>query len=107
MVPVEPEMTWDAAHDYTRRIPERLAATEPSRYTTSAALLDRPGRLFVDYLRNGRGTTAIGTYSPRARPGFSIAAPVTWPAVERGIKPDAFSISNPPGAQRRRWQARQ
>jgi bifunctional non-homologous end joining protein LigD len=59
MVPVDPEMTWDAAHDYTRVVAERLAATDQGRYTTSAALLDRPGRLFVDYLRNGRGTTAI------------------------------------------------
>jgi len=37
-----------------------------------------PGRLFIDYLRNGRGTTAVDAYSPRARAGFPIAAPVTW-----------------------------
>jgi len=54
MMPVEPDLTWDAAHDYTRVVAERLAATDQGRYTTSAALLDRPGRLFVDYLRNGR-----------------------------------------------------
>jgi len=40
--------------------------------------------------------TAIGAYSPRARPGFPVAAPVTWRDVERGIRSDAFSISNPP-----------
>ena len=55
----------------------------------------RPGRLFIDYLRNGRGTTAVGAYSPRARPGFPIAAPVTWKDVENGIRPDAFRISSP------------
>jgi hypothetical protein len=42
---------------------------------------ERRGRLFIDYLRNGRGTTAIGAYSPRARPSFRIAAPVTWKRV--------------------------
>src|SRR5438270_12897649 len=67
MVPIEPKLAWDSAHDYTREIAERLAASEPGRYTTSAAFSARPGKLFIDYLRNGRGTTAIGAYSPRAR----------------------------------------
>ena len=48
--------------------------------------------VMVSIARNGRGTTAIGTYSPRARPGFPIAAPVTWKQLERGIKPDAFHM---------------
>jgi DNA primase len=44
---------------YTPKVAERVAAIEPAQYTTSAALPDRPGRLFADYLRNGRGTTAV------------------------------------------------
>ena len=96
MVPVQPKMAWNPAHEYTREIAERLASTDPGRYTTSAAFSARPGKLFIDYLRNGRGTTAIGAYSPRARPGFPVAAPVTWRDVEHGVRPDAFSISNPP-----------
>jgi bifunctional non-homologous end joining protein LigD len=69
MVPIEQSMTHDEAHAYCKRLAWRLAATDPDRYTTSAALAKRPGRLFIDYLRNGGGTTAIGTYSPRARFG--------------------------------------
>jgi bifunctional non-homologous end joining protein LigD len=46
--------------------------------------------------RNGRGTTAIGAYSPRAKPGFPVAAPVTWRAVENGITPNAFTMKRPP-----------
>jgi len=52
----------------------------------------RPRRLFIDHLRNGRGTTAIGTYSPRARPGFPIAATVIWKQLDRASKPDKFHI---------------
>jgi bifunctional non-homologous end joining protein LigD len=59
-------------------------------------------RIYIDYLRNGRGTTAIGAYSPRAREGFPVAAPVTWAQVERGIRPDAFTIARPPPAAPRR-----
>jgi len=89
-------MTWNAAHDYTRGIAQRLARTEPDRYTISAALEDRPGRLFIDYLRNGRGTTAVGAYSPRARPGFPISAPITWKDVERGVRSDQFTMAKLP-----------
>ena len=63
VVPIERGMTHNQAHAYCRGVAERLAGTDPQRYMTSAALAKRPGRLFVDYLRNGRGTTAIGTYS--------------------------------------------
>jgi bifunctional non-homologous end joining protein LigD len=95
MAPISGEMTHDAAHRYSRELAQRIAQTDRTRYTTSASMSERKGRLFVDYLRNGRGTTAVGTYSPRARPGFPIAAPVTWKQVERGIRPDAFSIEHP------------
>ena len=92
MVPITAQMDWSAAKAYTRRLAEKLSATAPHRYTTAAALAKRPGRLFIDYLRNGRGTTAVGTYSPRARAGFPIAAPVTWEHVEKGVAPDAFTL---------------
>jgi bifunctional non-homologous end joining protein LigD len=102
MVPIEPAMDRDSAHPYTRGIAVRLAASAPDRYVTSAAPEVRPGRLFIDYLRNGRGTTAVGAYSPRARPGFPIAAPVTWRQIEHGLRSDAFNIRRPPTRHRLR-----
>ena len=90
MVPVRSEMTHDEAHDYCRGVAERLASRD-ARYTISAQG-SRAGLLFIDYLRNGRGTTAIGAYSPRARPGFPVAMPVSWKDVERGVLPDAFKL---------------
>jgi DNA primase len=54
--------------------------------TSRDGLRDRAGRIFIDYLRNGRGTTAIGAWSPRARVGFPMAAPVSWRLVENGIR---------------------
>jgi bifunctional non-homologous end joining protein LigD len=100
MVPIEPEMDWDRAHAYTRGIAERLAAVAPDRYVTSAALESRKGRLFIDYMRNGCGTTAVGPFSPRARAGFPIAAPVTWREIEHGLRSDAFNIRNVPRRDR-------
>ncbi|HKH01674.1 MAG TPA: DNA ligase D, partial [Bradyrhizobium sp.] len=58
----------------------------------------RNNRIFLDYLRNGRGTTAVGAYSPRARAGFPVAAPVSWKDIERGVRPDAYTLRRPPRA---------
>jgi bifunctional non-homologous end joining protein LigD len=95
MVPITPQMTHDAAHRYCHHLAQQLVATNPERYTVSASVPKRRGRLFIDYLRNGRGTTAVATYSPRARAGYPIAAPVTWKQVESGIQPNAFTIHHP------------
>jgi bifunctional non-homologous end joining protein LigD len=101
MVPVVAHsMTHDEAHNYSKHIAQALARTNPTRYTTIANFAARRGRLFIDYLRNGRGTTAVGTYSPRARPGFPIAAPVTWKSIEstQTLRPDTFSMGHLPPA---------
>jgi bifunctional non-homologous end joining protein LigD len=95
MAPLARKLTHDAAHAYAQHLAQRLAATDPEHYVTSAALARRPGHLFIDYLRNGRGTTAIGAYSPRARESFPIARPVTWRQLEHGIRPDAFTLTRP------------
>jgi bifunctional non-homologous end joining protein LigD len=70
-----------------------LGERHPNQYILSAQD-NRRCRIFLDYLRNGRGTTAIGTFSPRVREGFPIAAPVTWPRLEAGIRPDAFTMKS-------------
>lgn len=95
MVPLASPMSHDNAHRLSRALAERIVAKDATRYTISASMAERKGRLFVDYLRNGRGTTAVGAFSPRARPGFPIAHPVSWKQVESGLLPDAFSIVNP------------
>jgi bifunctional non-homologous end joining protein LigD len=100
MVPLKKTMPHDAAHAYTKRLAQQLAATDPKRYTITAAKSARRGRLFIDYLRNGRGTTAIGAYSPRVRPGFPIAAPVTWQDIEHGVRPNAYTMQRLPSAKR-------
>ncbi|WP_439409632.1 DNA ligase D [Bradyrhizobium sp. DASA03076] len=94
MAPLQDRISHDAAHRITRRLVADLASRFPDRYILSAQA-KRTGMIFLDYLRNGRGTTAIGTYSPRARANFPIAAPVTWARVEAGIPPDAFTMQHP------------
>jgi len=100
MAPLAEPMLHDQAHRIARGLVSEFAARNPARYNLSAQAR-RSGRIFLDYLRNGRGTTAIGTYSPRAREGFPIAAPVTWKRIEGGIRPDAFTMDSPFRLKRR------
>ncbi|MDK1386478.1 DNA ligase D [Sinorhizobium sp. 8-89] len=96
MAPLPAKMSHNTARAYAKRLAQQFASTDPDHYVTSAQLSQRPGKLFLDYLRNGRGTTAVGTYSPRARSGYPVAAPVTWREIERGIGSDAYTIERPP-----------
>jgi bifunctional non-homologous end joining protein LigD len=94
IAPLDEPILHDRAHRLARTLVSDFAARDPSRYILSAKA-SRSGCIFLDYLRNGRGTTAVGTYSPRVREGFPIAAPVTWARIEQGIKPDAFTMRQP------------
>ena len=102
MAPLDRRLTHDAAHAFAERLAQQLVSFVPDLYIITSDPRQRSGKLFIDYLRNGRGTTAVGAYSPRVRPGFPIAAPVAWRDVERGIAPDAFTMDHPPRARRAR-----
>jgi bifunctional non-homologous end joining protein LigD len=93
MAPLGTRLTHDAARRLARALAGRLAEAQPRRFVLSAAPGARKGRIFIDYLRNGRGNTAAGAFSPRAKPGFPVAHPVTWRDVARGIRPDAFTMA--------------
>lgn len=92
MAPLETKVTHDEAREYAKGLAQKLAAKFPKRFLIAAAPAQRSRRIFLDYLRNGRGNTAVGAWSPRARPGFPIAAPVTWAEVEKGIAPNAITM---------------
>ena len=94
MAPLPKPILHDEAHRHALRLVRVLAQRHPDHYILSAQG-NRRGRIFLDYLRNGRGTTAIGTYSPRVRADFPIAAPVTWSRIEAGIRRDAFTMKSP------------
>ena len=91
-VPIVPRAGWDEIKAFCRRVAEALARREPERYIATMSKAKRKGKIFVDYLRNGRGATFIAPYSPRAREGALIAMPVEWDALSAKFKPELFSV---------------
>jgi len=92
VVPFEPDLSWDEVKDFAKSIATAFAKSQPKRFTDELAKKARKGRIFIDYLRNGRGATAIGPFSPRARDGATIAMPLTWRQVKTGLDPQDYTI---------------
>ncbi len=82
IVPLTPQAEWPAVKDFAQRFCVALATAEPERFTANLAKARRKGRMFLDYLRNGRGATAIMPYSSRARENAPVAAPITWDELD-------------------------
>lgn len=89
-VPLDPDAGWTEVKDFAHGFAKAMAATEPARYTAALAKKARHGKIFIDYLRNGRGATAVAPYSTRARERAPVAMPVTWLEVEGGMEPNAI-----------------
>ena len=95
-VPVKRGLDWDEHKDFTRLVSEALEASAPDRFTTNMAKRARKGKIFIDYLRNGRNATFIAPYSPRARDGATVAVPISWEELARGVDPAAFTTRTVP-----------
>lgn len=94
VLPIDPTSAWDQAKTFAHHLAERLAHEAPERYTATISKASRAGRIFIDYLRNGRGATAIAPYSPRARPGAPVSTPLDWSELGSGLRPGPFSVVN-------------
>lgn len=78
VVPLVPQAEWPAAKSFCERFARALAQAEPERFTANLKKASRTGRIFIDYLRNQRGATAVLPYVARARENAPVATPVTW-----------------------------
>lgn len=92
VAPLVRRNSWQEIREFAKAVAASLVAEEPDGYTAQAAKEERPGRVFLDYLRNSRGATAIASYSTRARAGAPVATPLAWDELDAVESGAAFGI---------------
>jgi bifunctional non-homologous end joining protein LigD len=110
-----PRPDWDTAKEFSRSVTLFMERLAPTMFTSKTGERNRKKKIFVDYLRNGFGATAVAAYSPRWRPGVGVSTPVSWDEIDQDIRGTHFNLRNVPErvAKQRKdpwagyWDARQ
>ncbi len=96
VVPLRRRHGWDDVKTFAKALAAAMAEDSPGEFTINMAKAARAGRIFIDYLRNDRGATAIAPYSTRARKGAPVATPVGWAELSSELRSAAFTVRNLP-----------
>jgi bifunctional non-homologous end joining protein LigD len=94
VLPLNPGCDWDLVKPFAHGFAESMSAMEPLKFVATATKRFRGGKIFLDYLRNGRGATAVASFSLRGRPGAPVAMPITWDELGKIKSGAAFDIKS-------------
>jgi len=92
VVPLKPAVLWEVFYDFARRIAQVMEQKWPDRYTSNVRKVKRTNKVFIDWMRNGRGATSIAPYSIRARKGAGVSMPIAWDELDT-VAPDGVNMA--------------
>jgi bifunctional non-homologous end joining protein LigD len=92
VVPLTPGEGWKESEAFCRRVADIMVEFAPDRFTANMSKAKRAGKIFVDYVRNTRGSTAIAPFSTRAREQATVAVPLRWEELTGEVRPDTFTV---------------
>jgi bifunctional non-homologous end joining protein LigD len=93
VVPIKPAYGWDTVKAFSQAIVEHVAGTLPDRFSFKSGPKNRVGKIYIDYLRNGRGATTVCAWSARTRPGLGISVPVRWDELPKLKGGDHWTVA--------------
>src|SRR5205814_8963688 len=96
VVPIKPTVAWNHVKGFTNAIAELLARTFPDRFTAKLLKVSRRGKIFIDYLRNSEGATAVAAYSLRAKANAPVSTPIDWKELSKDVRFAYFNSANVP-----------
>ncbi|HZZ70689.1 MAG TPA: DNA ligase D, partial [Pirellulales bacterium] len=92
VVPIQPHVPWNEAKLFCGAVAQQLAREEPTRFIATMSKAARKGKIFIDYLRNERGATAVAPYSTRARENAPVSVPCSWDELTPRFKPNLYTV---------------
>ncbi len=102
VLPLRRDVDWDGLKNFAQAVALLTVENDPDRFTANPLKKERKDKIFIDYLRNARGSTAVAAYSVRARLGAPVAMPVRWEELERGFTPARYDLKTVPKLLRAR-----
>jgi bifunctional non-homologous end joining protein LigD len=93
VAPLEPTRSWEEVRSFARSLAEAMQTDTPDTFIATADKHLRIGKIYVDYLRNARGATAVANYSPRAKRGAPVAVPIAWEELSRISGSDHYRLA--------------
>jgi len=96
VVPIRPTLDWTQAKGFTKAVADLLVETFPDRFIATLSKAQRKGKIFIDYLRNAEGATAIAPYAVRARAKAPVSTPIGWKELDADVRFDHFNVRNVP-----------
>lgn len=103
-LPIQPKLDWDKAKQFTLEVANTMVSMEPKLFTTEIRKDERKGKVFIDYLRNTKGGTAVSPFSLRAKDKPAISMPIKWSEVTEKLQPNAFLIPETKLKSTHPWQ---